>query len=380
MPGQEHGYTDTERDMFYTRYRDIEREINAYNPAMFHGMTVLCPCDDCEWGGYLRFFAASFQRLGLHRLIGVGYPKQSLHPWPTRMEALSPAYDPQKDATHARLFILDHSMVPDGHAGVDDIRFIRYLGGGGDYHSPEVTALRDASDIIVTTPPYRRWADFLTWALEDGKHIILLGNMNAVTYNTVFPLLKAGKLWLGAKPTSRQMWFHIPGDYRKWLATHRPHDPTWRENGDGEILTTIPSLWYTNLPHRDTRRPLRLDTMDNNLKYNRKLRKRLLKVSGQADRYPKYDNYNAIEVPYVECIPGDYGGVMGVPITFMDRWDPKQWELLAVTGHVSGLDSGTLEKIGFDPKAGAPGGAPLIRGRSMYSRILIRRRLEGDAH
>lgn len=299
-------------DEFYTLYPDIEAEMNAYllaDPDVFRDKTVLCPCDDPEWSNFTRYFTANFTRLGLRKLVSTSYAKSAGSRQLTLFEESSPAYDPDRHDTHGKLFTKTRG-------GGEDVALQGYLEGDGDFRSPEVTRLRDEADIVVTNPPFSLFREFLAWVMDGGKRFSVIGNMNAITYKEVFPLLKENRIWTGYQK-GHSMSFMIP------QANHLP-------DKNGPLVATT-CKWFTNLDHVGRHEPLALDTMAGNLRYNRKLRKTLIDKYGQTPdtlHYPKYDNYDAIEVPYVECIPGDYTGVMGVPISFLDKYDPDQFELL----------------------------------------------------
>ena len=304
-------------DEFYTLYPDIEAEMNAYllaDPDVFRDKTVLCPCDDPEWSNFTRYFTANFTRLGLRKLVSTSYAKSAGSRQLTLFEESSPAYDPDRHDTHGKLFTKTRG-------GGEDVTLQGYLEGDGDFRSPEVTRLRDEADIIVTNPPFSLFREFLAWVMDGGKRFSVIGNMNAITYKEVFPLLKNGAMWLGSNTggsrKGNSMFFMTPqGD---------------RLPDKNAPLTAASSKWFTNLDHAGRHEPLMLDTMAGNLRYNRRLRKTLIDKYGQTPdtlHYPRYDNYDAIEVPYTDAIPGDYEGVMGVPISFLDKYDPDQFELL----------------------------------------------------
>ncbi len=306
-------------DEFYTLYPDIEAEMNAYlaaDPDVFRGRTVLCPCDDPEWSNFTRYFTANFRRLGLRRLVCTSYARSAGSRQLTLFEEESPVYDPTRHATHGKLFTMS-----DGDA--KDVTLQGYLEGDGDFRSTEVTRLRDEADIIVTNPPFSLFREFLAWVMDGGKRFSVIGNMNAITYKEVFPLLKDNKVWLGVT---------CPHDFII------PDGDKTVDMKSGRIQKFGNITWFTNLDHNRRHEPLMLDTMAGNLRYNRKLRKTLIDKYGQTPdtlHYPKYDNYDAIEVPYVECIPGDYTGVMGVPISFLDKYDPDQFDIVGFSREVA---------------------------------------------
>ena len=314
-------------DEFYTQYSDIEAEMNAYveyNPDVFRGKTILLPCDDPEWSNFTKYFAANFTRFGLKKLISTSYAQSSGSEQLTLFESQSPLYDAEKHSTHGKLFTLTRDTDGSGQIDTDDIEFSGYLEGDGDFHSEEVTKLRDEADIIITNPPFSLFRDFLGWIMDGGKQFVILGNMNAITYKEVFPLLKDNKIWLGYSIHSGDRKFNVPDDYPLNAAG-------CGIDKDGKKFIRVKGVrWFTNIDHNLRHQPLLLDTMNNNLKFNKKLKKKLEKTFGVI-KYQHYDNYDAIEVPFTECIPSDYDGIMGVPITFMDKYNPNQFTILGIT-------------------------------------------------
>jgi len=313
---------DAKNDEFYTQYSDIESEMNAYvefNPDVFRGKTILLPCDDPEWSNFTKYFAANFERFGLKKLISTSYAKSAGSRQLTLFEQKSPLYDAGKHDTHGKLFTLTHDKDGSGRVDTDDIEFSGYLEGDGDFRSEEVKRLRDEADVIITNPPFSLFREFLAWIMEAGKQFIIVGNQNAITYKEVFPLLKDNRIWLGNGFKGNVGFFASPYEDTASSSDHR----------DGFIRVSG-IMWFTNLDLYKRHEPLLLDTMAHNLKFNKKLKRKLENNYGKLE-YPHYDNYDAIEVPFVECIPSDYDGVMGVPITFMDKYNPEQFEVLGIT-------------------------------------------------
>lgn len=364
-------------DEFYTLYPDIEAEMNAYllaDPDVFRDKTVLCPCDDPEWSNFTRYFTANFTRLGLRKLVSTSYAKSAGSRQLTLFEKESPLYDAGKHDTHGKLFTLTRDENGSGHIDTDDIKLSGYLEGDGDFRSCEVTALRDEADIIITNPPFSLFREFLAWVMDGGKRFSVIGNMNAITYKEVFPLLKENRIWMGAKGFGGGMDMICPKDN---FDASKVSKYTIDTQGN-YIVNVMGVIWFTNLDHNRRHEPLMLDTMAGNLRYNRRLRKTLIDKYGQTEttlHYPKYDNYDAIEVPYVECIPGDYTGVMGVPISFLDKYDPDQFEILGSqrwdkSDIVLRLYRGDKNSANNDFKT-------LINGKETYDRIFIRSK-KGD--
>lgn len=310
-------------DEFYTQYHDIENEINAYlayNPTVFQNKTILLPCDDPEWSNFTLYFAQHFDKLGIKKLISTSYAAKSkkykYDYKPTLFEQDAPHFDSKKTSVQGKIFILDRDTDKNGRIDVHDLQW-HYLEGDGDFRSSEVTDLRDEADIIVTNPPFSLFREFISWIIKGNKKCLLIGNTNAITYKEIFPLIKDNKLWLGATGFSTDMVFGVPKGTLVPEAYKRKAEKMGYRDGDYTRLGN--SCWFTNLEHGKRHQPLSLMTMDENLTYNKKIREK---------GYLKYDNYNAIEVPRIDAIPSDYKGVMGVPITFLDKYCPEQFVIL----------------------------------------------------
>ena len=318
-------------DEFYTQYSDIEAEMNAYveyNPDVFRNKTILLPCDDPEWSNFTKYFASNFERFGLKKLISTSYAKGAGNQQLTMFESSSPLFDEIKHETHGKLFTLSRDTDGSGRIDTGDIEFSGYLEGDGVFRSREVCRLRDEADIIITNPPFSQFTSkkgkigFLSWIMEANKQFIIMGNKNAVTHKEVFPLIQENKIWIGYRNMNQDFWLHVPEGYEYE-----------KLDEDGKPVKHIMACWYTNIDHGRRHEPLLLDTMAHNLKYNKQLVKRLEQDYG-VSVYPRYDNYNAIEVPIVECIPCDYEGVMGVPRTFLGAYNPEQFEIYGRDGDI----------------------------------------------
>lgn len=338
---------EAKNDEFYTQYHDIEREVEAYleyDPNVFRGKTVLLPCDDPEWSNFTRYFAQNFERLGLKKLISTSYAVESkkIKEWqPTLFETESPYFDADKSRTNGKIFVLDEDINGDGRFNINDLQW-SYLEGDGDFRSAEVKALRDEADIIVTNPPFSLFREFLAWIVEAEKKFIIIGNQNAITYKEVFPLIKENKLWLGNGFQNGNAYFRIVGktDYA---------------NGVYDKSTGLVKFrnccWMTNIEHGRRHQPLQLMTMADNLKFSKHK-----EIKGRTG-YDHYDNYDAIEVPYTDAIPSDYEGAMGVPVSFLDKYCPEQFEI-----------------IGNEYDLNIPKGRGYVEGKRMYGRIFIRKK------
>ena len=366
-------------DEFYTQYSDIEAEMNAYveyDPDVFRNKTILLPCDDPEWSNFTKYFASNFERFGLKKLISTSYAKGAGNRQLTLFEAASPLYDEEKHETRGKLFTLTRDKDGSGNIDTDDIEFSGYLEGDGDYRSPEVCKLRDEADIIITNPPFSQFREFLAWIMEAKKQFIIIGNVNAITYKEVFPLLKENLAWLGYSIHSGDRKFNVPDDYPLEAAGCGVDE-------DGRKYIRVKGVrWFTNIDHGGRHEKLILDTMAHNLKFNRQLKRKLESIYGTTT-YPHYDNYDAIEIPFTECIPSDYDGVMGVPITFIDKYCPEQFEIVwqASGNAYANAPKEIMEELKFDPtvKYGGGLGAPVVNGSATYARIMIRPKKGGNA-
>ena len=341
-------------DEFYTQYHDIELELNAYlesNPELFRGKVVLLPCDDPEWSEFTRYFAAKFDTLGLKKLISTSYaPESKRYPldWqPTLFETENPRFSAEKSAICGKIFTLTREAHAAKRLNIDALEW-DYLEGDGDFRSPEVTALRDEADFIITNPPFSLFREFLAWIVEEEKQFLVIGNMNAITYKEVFPLIKDNKMWLGATGNGKDMVFGVPATAN---IDDRDRQKAARLGYVGNYTRLGNSCWYANIDHGRRHEPLSLMTMADNLRFSKH------KELRGKEAYDHYDNYDAIEVPFTDAIPSDYEGVMGVPISFLDKYCPEQFEIL-------GLD----RYIENNP---IPGKRFTIGGQEIYARILI---------
>lgn len=306
-------------DEFYTQYHDIEKEISAYlefNSDVFRGKTVLLPCDDPEWSNFTKYFAQNFERFGLKKLISTSYAVESKKYksgyQPTLFEMDNPQFDKIKTTKNGKIFTLSHDKTGDHKVNVDDLEW-HYLEGDGDFRSPEIKKLRDEADIIITNPPFSLFREFLAWIFEAEKQFVIISSMNAITYKEVFPLIKNDKIWLGNGFHAGNAFFSTPFAQEYGEGVYNP------ETG---LVKFRNVCWLTNLDHGRRHQPLPLMTMADNLKYSKHK-----EIKGKKS-YDRYDNYDAIEVPFTDSIPSDYDGVMGVPISFLDKYSPDQFEIV----------------------------------------------------
>ena len=370
-------------DEFYTQYADIQKEINAYldyDPDAFRGKTVLLPCDDPEWSNFTRFFAQNFEALGLKKLISTSYaPDAKKEKYGILFEYAAEQNGGRPRNERGKIFVLDHDTNASGRIDLDDLEW-DYLDGDGDFRSEEVCKLRDEADVIVTNPPFSLFREFLAWILaaknadgvlaaknaKDAKQFLIIGNMNAITYKEVFPLIMQNRLWLGNGFNAGNAFFGLPpnadsADYAKGVF-----------DAETGLVKFRNCCWLTNLEHGRRHQPLQLMTERENIKFSKHK-----EVRGVG--YRRYDNYDAIEVPFTDAIPGDYDGVMGVPISFLDKYCPEQFELLGITDRGNEYGIKIREYTEEDtPKFGDLNrrGAILVNGelQSTYARILIRAR------
>ena len=357
-------------DEFYTQYHDIEKEISAYleyDPDTFRGKTLLLPCDDPEWSNFTKYFAQNFDRLGLRKLISTSYAADSKTYkggyQPTLFEKDDPQFDQAKTTRNGKIFTLSHDRTGDRRVDVEDLEW-HYLGGDGDFRSDEVKSLRDESDIIITNPPFSLFREFLAWIVEVDKQLVIIGSKNAITYKEVFPLIKHDKMWVGATSFNKDLLFISSEEIN---ALQKPSTAT--RTVDGVVYLRSPSVWFTNLDHGRRHQPLPLMTMADNLRFSKHK-----EIKGK-DAYDRYDNYDAIEVPFTDAIPSDYDGIMGVPISFLDKYSPEQFEIIGSSRELGVPMSEVAEKGTY--LQGGPRFYPSNGDgthRRMYDRLVIRKR------
>lgn len=350
------------KDEFYTCYDDINEELRHYK-ELFRGKTVLLNCDDPYESNFFKYFCLNFNHLGLKRLTATCYSGSPVTGREYRPQELGLEFadEPQAEAAAAdsagqrvcrTAYCAEVNYLKDMNADLredmldieiilrEEKNSIRLLHGderygAGDFRSRECVELLREADIVVTNPPFSLFREYVALLVKYDKRFLIIGNQNAITYKEIFPLIKENKMWLGCN--NGDMAFKVPQSYearetRFWV------DETgqkWRSLGN--------IAWFTNLDFRERHEPLRLG-----------------RNYAEAD-YPRYDNYDAIEVSKTIDIPADYYGVMGVPITFLDKYCPDQFEII-------GLDRYTV------PKQFLVGGRVAINGKACYARILIRRR------
>ena len=260
-------------------------------------------------------------------------------------EKQAPHFDPNINKVRGKIFTLENDTNQNGVIDIEDLKW-QYLEGNGDFRSDEVKKLRDEADIIITNPPFSLFREFLAWIVEADKQFAIIGNMNAITYKKVFPLLKNNKMWLGnrfnRRVNGKNMIFGVPDNY-PMTGTEVEIDKDGRK-----YIAVAGTGWFTNIEHGRRHQPLQLMTMAENIKYSKHK-----EVKGQE--YKKYDNYNAIEVPFTDAIPSDYNGVMGVPISFLDKYNPEQFDIVDL-GIVGSCEFTCNKRMEILDKQGNPTG------------------------
>lgn len=322
-----HRAKEAKNDEFYTQLSDIEEELRHYK-KYFKGKTVLCNCDDPRVSNFFHYFSYGFEHLELKRLITTCYKSQE-------MDLFS-----QNDAEKA--IWLEYTGDKNGNR-VPDVEEIgiNYLKGDGDFRSEECIKLLKQADIVVTNPPFSLFREYVAQLIEYKKKFIIIGNKNAITYKEIFPLVKDNKIWVGFTPMSKDLLFDLPKDYADYLLQNKKLGSSYRVV-NGVVKGRSQSIWFTNLEHSKRNEELPLFKH-----YN-------------PEEYPKYDEYDAIDVNKTADIPCDYDGVMGVPITFLDKYNPNQFEII-------GLDRYVDDNPHYGHRF-------TMNGVEKYARILIRRK------
>lgn len=301
---------DKKNDEFYTQLTDVAEELKHYRQH-FVGKIVFCNCDDPTRSAFWKYFHLNFSVLGLRKLISTHYDKNE------------PTY----------------KMEYEG--GDDDnikVGMVTLLEGNGDFRNQECLDLLDECDIVVTNPPFSLFREYVKTLMEHGKKFIIIGNKNAITYREIFPLIRDNQIWTGCRNFSGGMWFYseTEGKIEKFI--------------DGKRIVNVPSIWFTNLDHKYRHEYL------------------VLCRSYSPENYIKYDNYNVIECSKVADIPVDYNGVMGVPITFLNKYNPEQFEIIGMAeDNGRGFSGSAAEWDGINPRC-------IVDGKIMYKRIFIKKR------
>jgi len=315
---------NAKNDEFYTQWTDIEREMNAYlefDPDVFRDKVVLLPCDDPEWSNFAKFFALHFTDYGLKKLISTSYAPDSkpatIAYEPTLFEVEDPKFDAAKTHSNGKKFVLERKDINgDGIINIEDLQW-EYLEGDGDFRSEEVTTLRNEADVVITNPPFSLFREFVNWLIEGDVKFSIIGGRNSVTTKDIFALIKDNKLWLGKGFAKGDAYFRVPESARTAYAAGVYDAST-------QLVHFRNTTWFTNIEHGRRHEPLKLMTMADNIRFSKH-------KSVLGSDYRRYDNYDAIDVPFTDAIPSDYDGMMGVPISFLDKHNPDQFEIISLT-------------------------------------------------
>ncbi len=370
-------------DEFYTQYADIQKEIEAYleyNPKTFRSKVVYCNCDDPFESNFFRYFVLNFNKLGLKQLITTSYKPSPIANTELVLQAsLLPDYEDKvvnkptnpkgRPKITANKFIINEvsDVDGDGEFNLSDIakklKANKHnewspLEGDGDFRSDECVNLLKQSDIVVTNPPFSMFSDYVKQLFCYKKNFVIIGNMNAITYKEIFPLIKENRLWLGATGNGSDMVFAVPKGVE---IAESDRQKAARLGYVGNYTRLGNSCWFTNIDHGRRHYPLPLMTMEENLKYSKN------SIIKNKQAYEKYDNYDAIEVPLTKAIPSDYKSVMGVPLSFLDKYSPEQFEIIG--GTANGQVPNEFKIGDFRVYNN-----PIANGRKIYQRILIRHR------
>lgn len=327
-----HTAKKAKQDEFYTQYVDIQKEVEAYlefDPNTFKGKTVYCNCDDPFESNFFKYFAANFNKLGLKKLITTSYDGSPI----AGQMSLFPEHgegNGKRPKPKAVGVILDKVKDEngDGAADIEDVKLFlkknkanrialkadkKYA--GGDFRSDDCVELLKQADIVVTNPPFSLFREYVAQLVEHDKQFVIVGPKNSITYKQIFPLIKATKLWLGTGFANGNAFFNIPDDGDRTFA-----DGVYDESTGLVKFRNVG--WFTNLDHGRRHQRLPLMTTADNLKYSKHK-----EIKGKS-AYERYDNFDAIEVPFIDAIPSDYDGIMGVPVTFLDKYNPDQFEIV----------------------------------------------------
>ena len=356
------------KDEFYTQYVDIQKEVEAYleyDPDTFRDKVVYCNCDDPFESNFFKYFAANFNRLGLRKLISTSYDGSSIAGGQITFEEYTEG-NSEREKPKAICVEIEEvtDLDGDGAVGIEDVKIFLErnphsrtpLTGGGDFRSDECVNLLKEADIVVTNPPFSLFREFVALLMKHKKRFLVIGNTNAITYKEIFHLIKTDKLWLGSTNFNVGMYFEVPD---AWERFHSINEETGRK-----MVRVSTSCWYTNLDHGRRHAPLSLMTEADNLKFSK-----TLKGKGSYDRY---DNYDAIEVSTYKEIPSDYSGIMGVPITFLDKYSPEQFEILGWTRGAIEFEAHPTKRY-VNPKQIKPNGTVSNGGKVNTGPNIIRK-------
>ncbi len=307
-----HKANQDKKDEFYTQLADIENELRHYK-NQFRGKVVFCNCDDPKESNFVKYFSMKFEELGLKKLIATHYKEANLF-------------------TQELPYKLEYTGDKNGNRMPDPSEFMTEMIGTGDFRSEECIKLLNEADIVVTNPPFSLFREYIAQLVEYNKQFLIIGNTNAITYKETFKLIKENKLRTGYTNFNVGMFFIVPDDWEEFHHIDK--------NGN-KIARVSTSCWYTNLDVEKHKEDITLYK-----KY-------------KSEEYPKYDNYDAININKYTDVPCDYDGPMGVPVTFIDKYNPEQFEILGNLGS-------------YAPDGYSLSSAIYINGNKIFKRILVR--------
>ena len=339
-----HKAKKAKKDEFYTQLPDIERELKHYKNH-FKDKVVYCNCDDPRVSNFFHYFSYNFEKLGLKKLITTCYKSQNMDLFSQNNseEAIYLEYEGDKNGNN----------IPD----IEEIG-INYLRGDGDFRSDECIELLKLADIVITNPPFSLFREYVSQLIEYEKSFIVIGNKNAITYKEIFKLIKENKIWIGNTPMGTDMLFDVSEDFAQKLISNKKEGSGYKII-NGIVKARAQAVWFTNLDISKRHEDLILYK-----KYN-------------AEEYPKYENFNAIEVSKTANIPLDFSGFMGVPITFLDKYNPNQFEIIGLANDKRLIDDAFVQgnEIYLDEQHKKFVGMVLKEKnnlRATYARIIIR--------
>lgn len=345
------------KDEFYTQLSDIEKEMRYYRKH-FTGKTVLCNCDDPFESNFFKYFVLNFNRLGLKKLIATCYTGSPIANQQLSIFDVLGISEDTKDRPYKAVVTTVYDKTGDGGVDMFDVAELFKSGENeltelecdGDFRSPECLALLDEADIVVTNPPFSLFREFISVLVEHQKSFIIIGNQNAISYEESFSLMRDNKMWIGPSIHSGDRAFFVPDDYPLDAAGCGVDEETGRK-----YIRVKGVRWFTNLDIKQRHEEM------------------VLVRRYKPEEYPVYVNYNAIEVAKTSEIPCDYAGEMGVPITFMDKYNPEQFEIIGISRELVRTLSDDVRKNGAYPQIGRfyldVGEA---KYKKVYERLVIR--------
>lgn len=349
-----HDAKAAKKDEFYTRIEDISNELRHYRD-FFRGKSVLCNCDDPYESNFFKYFALNFNSWGLRRLTATCYDGSPVAGSELRLPFDVETAQAKKRTAHKIVITEVPDINGDGAVDLADVdllirnraNVLTRLSGNGDFRSPECVAMLREADVVVTNPPFSLFREYLAQLIEYDKKFLIIGSQNAITNKEFFPLIQTGKVWLG---------FGFKGGATHFYSCYE--DTATASDHRKGMIRVSGVVWYTNIDHKK-----RHEKLDLYKKYN-------------AEEYPLYDNYNAINVNKTADIPLDYDGIIGVPVTFMDKYNPEQFEVIwQASGNTrASAPKDVLERLCYKPHKEDRGGCPVLNGKRLYSRIFIKHR------